>query len=487
MTENVSVRVRFAPSPTGYLHLGGIRTALFTYLFAKKEGGQFIIRIEDTDTKRSLPVYESDILEGFKLLGITWDEGPDIGGPYGPYRQSERKDIYRKYIQKLLKEKRAYWCFCSQEDLEEERKAMLAAGMAPKYSGKCRNLSSSDVEKKKEESQGGVIRLITPSNLSLEFTDLIRGKITVNSNTIGDFIIAKDEESPLFFLANVIDDGLMKISHVIRGEEHISNTPRQIIIQKALGFEDFKYAHLPLILAPDRSKMSKRKMETSFVEYLKEGYLPEAVLNFLVLLGWHPEDDQEIFSLEEMIESFSLKRVQKGGAVFNVDKLDWFNSQYIKNLPLDDLMKRIKKLIPSSWFSQKKVLKKALVVEKDRMKKLSEFKELADFFFEMGEWEAELLRWQGMSFDKVVMNLKNFHSAVEKIDERDFEAVKLEEELMPLAETLGRGESLWPLRVALSGKRNSPGPFEIMSVLGKKETLARIDEAIKKASSFLGV
>lgn len=485
MTENTAPRVRIAPSPTGYLHLGTIRTALFNYLFAKKEKGIFILRIEDTDTERSLPIYEKDIIEGLKTLGISWDEGPDIGGPYGPYRQSERKEIYREYIKKLLDEKKAYWCFCSPQELEEERKAMLAAGIAPKYSGKCRHLTQKEVEEKIKSGQKGVIRIIAPTSTTIEFNDLIRGKITVSSEIIGDFVIAKDEETPLFLLANAIDDSLMKITHVIRGEDHISNTPRQIIIQKALNFEIPKYAHLPLILAPDRSKLSKRKMETSFVEYLKEGYLPEAILNFLVLLGWHPENDQEILSLEEMIKLFNLKRIQKSGAVFNVEKLDWFNAQYIKNLPLETLVERIKNFVPAAWLEKEEILKKAVVVERDRMKKLSEFKELAEFFFEIGEWEVETLRWQGMSLNKVVLNLKNLYDAINKIDEKDFEISKLEKEIMPLAETLGRGESLWPLRVALSGRKSSPGPFEIMWVLGKKETLSRIEAAIKKASELL--
>ncbi|MFA6352731.1 MAG: glutamate--tRNA ligase [Candidatus Paceibacterota bacterium] len=380
MAENDDIRVRIAPSPTGYLHLGTMRTALVNYVFAKKEGGKFIVRMEDTDTSRSLPIYEEDILAGLKMVGIDWDEGPDVGGDFAPYRQSERGEIYKEYIEKLVDNKQAYWCFCSKEDLDEERKAMLASGIFPKYSGKCRSLSEDEIKQNIKDGNNGIIRLAVPSGLNIEFSDIIRGKISTSSDTIDDFVIAKDLQSPLYNLAVVIDDYLMKISHVIRGEDHIPNTPRQILIQRAFGFEEIKYAHLPLVLAPDRSKMSKRKMETSFVEYLKEGYLPQALLNFLILLGWHPEDDKEIMDIDEIISKFSLRRVQKGGAIFNVEKLDWFNSQYIKNIPLNELFKKIKDFIPKEWLEDKEKLKRALAVERDRLVKLSDFKELAQFF-----------------------------------------------------------------------------------------------------------
>lgn len=480
MTDSAPVRVRIAPSPTGDLHLGTVRTALFNYLFAKKEGGAFIVRIEDTDRERSLPIYEGNILDGLKKTGVLWDEGPDIGGPYGPYRQSERENIYKGYLEKLLEEKRAYWCFCSKEDLEEERKAMLSQGMAPRYGGKCRNFSDEERSEKLKEGQSAVIRLSVPLGLEVDFSDMVRGKISVNSDIIGDFVIARNLLSPLYNFAVVIDDELMKISHVIRGEDHISNTPKQILIQRALGFQEPKYAHLPLVLTPDRKKLSKRELETSFEEYIRGGYLPEALVNFLVLLGWHPEDDQELMTLEEVFEKFNLRRVQKGGAVFDLEKLNWFNFQHMKRLSLEELSSRVMEFIPIHWRDQKKLLKKALSVERERMKTLADFKNLAAFFFEIGEYELEMISWKDMPLSKVKDNLEEARKVLAAMSEKDFSKEKLETALLPASEKLGRGELFWPLRVALSGLRNSPGPFEIMEVLGKEKTLERIQLAISR-------
>lgn len=483
MDEQKPIRVRIAPSPTGYLHLGTARAALFNYLYAKKEKGAFIVRIEDTDVERSLPIYEEGILRGLKALNLTWDEGPDTGGPYGPYRQSERTDIYQKYIQKLVEQEKAYRCFCTKDEIEEEKKALLSQGIFPKYSGKCRSLSHDQIKEYEDQNRSSVIRLKVPSNVSIEFQDIIRGSISVNSDTIGDVVIAKNETSPLYNLAVVIDDHEMNISHVIRGEDHISNTPKQILIAHALGIEVPKYAHLPLVLSPDRSKMSKRKMETSFDQYIADGYLPEALVNFLALLGWHPEGDQEILSLDELIKQFSLRRVQKSGAVFNVDRLDWFNAQYIKSLPLEELIERIKKYIPQEWYSYQDTLTRAVEVERERLTLLSQFKEAAAFFFTPIQYDARLLVWQSMSLSDVAANLTAIKSELSQWDESAFvNAVEIENGLMPLATERGRGECLWPLRVALSGLRNSPSPFEIMYVLGKTETLARIDVALAQCS-----
>jgi nondiscriminating glutamyl-tRNA synthetase len=483
MPDTAPIRVRIAPSPTGFLHLGTIRTALFNYLFAKKEKGSFIIRIEDTDVQRSLPVYEESILDGLKKLNITWDEGPDVGGPYGPYRQSERTEIYQRYIKQLLEEKKAYWCFCTKEELEEEKKAMLSQGLFPKYSGTCRHLTPEQVAAKKSSGQSAVVRLVVPSGVTIEFDDMIRGTISVNSDTIGDIVIAKSESAPLYNLAVVVDDELMKISHVIRGEDHISNTPKQILIQNALGFSRPRYAHLPLILSPDRSKLSKRNLETSFDEYLKDGYLPQAIVNFLGLLGWHPDDDQEIMDVEEMTQKFSLRRVQKAGAIFAMDKLDWFNEQYIKALPLETLVATLDPFVPSHWKENPQRLAAAVNIVRERMKKLSEFQELAVLFFEREEYAASLLSWHDADASKTQTFLETARAALAEIPADAFHQKNLEEKIMPLADRLGRGELLWPLRIALSGRKNSPGPFEIMSVLGKDESLGRIDRAIEKCSA----
>jgi len=484
-TEKPPIRVRIAPSPTGHLHLGTVRAALYNYLFAKKEGGSFVIRIEDTDLGRSLSIYENEILDGLRSLGLNWDEGPDIGGPYGPYRQTERGDIYKRYIEKLLAEKKAYYCFCSKEELESQRSAMMANGLTPKYTGTCRHLSDEEISDNLKQNKSSVIRLVVPLGVELSFHDIIRGTISVMSDTIGDMVIARDISTPLYNLANVIDDYEMKISHIIRGEDHITNTSKQLLIQRMLGFNEVLYAHLPLVLTPDRKKLSKRSLETSFVEYLKDGYLPEALLNFLVLLGWSPQDEQELLTIPEMIERFSLKRVQKSGGVFNMEKLDWFNTQYIKKLPITTLVEKLKEFVPEEWAVQTRLMEHAALLERERIKKLSDFKELAHFFFVLEEYEATLLAWQKNPLEISSSHLSHVRELLSTESDIDFTAAHLESVLMPIADKLGRGEVLWPLRVALSGERNSPGPFDILEALGKGESLRRINIAIAKIASEL--
>lgn len=478
------IRTRFAPSPTGYLHIGGARTALFNWLFSKQHKGKFILRIDDTDTERSKQEYEKNIIDGLKWLGLDWDEGPDNGGDYGPYRQSERGEIYKKYLQKLLDENKAYYCFCSKEELEADRQAMLSQGIAPKYSGKCRYLPKEESEKLLAKKGENVIRFKTPE-YEVEFIDLIRGKIKFDSALIGDLIIAKnigDIQLPLFNFAGIVDDCEMKISHVIRGEDHLSNTPKQILIAEALGFEPPKYAHLPLILAPDRSKLSKRHMETSLMDYKKQGYLSEAIINFLALLGWHSvkNPDKEFFLTDELIAEFEIKKIQKAGAIFNIEKLTWLNGKYIKQTDSMHLAEKLKYFIPQNWFENKNILIKAVHAEKERMKKLADFKELADFFFELPDYSVSLLKWKEANIKEIYKNLNLLKEEIEKIPENKYNLKNLETSIMPLAEKYGRGELLWPLRAALSGKEASPGPFEIMEILGKEETLKRIEIALKK-------
>ena len=475
------IRIRFAPSPTGPLHIGSARTTLFNWLFAKQHNGRFILRVDDTDTERSKPEYEQNIIAGLKWLELNWDEGPDIGGSYGPYRQSERLDIYEKYLRRLLDENKAYYCFCSKEELEEERKAMLSQGLSPKYSGKCRNLSKEESGKQIERGDSSVIRFKTPPK-EVEFNDLIRGKIKFDASLIGDIVIAKNLREPLYNFATPIDDFEMKITHIIRGEDHLPNTPKQILIQEAFNFNEIKYAHLPLILAPDRSKLSKRYLETSLNDYRLNGYLPETIVNFLALLGWHPEDDQEILNLQELIQKFNLKKIQKAGAIFNIEKLEWLNAQYIKKTDSVELAEKIKDFIPENWQTKKDLLVKTIEAEKERMKTLADFKELADFFFELPDYEPSILKWQEMENEKIAANLKLLRTEPENIDGMNFNKDNLEKIIMPLTEVWGRGELLWPLRAALSGKRASPGPFEIMEILGEQETLKRLDTAITKLS-----
>lgn len=474
-TVKKPVRVRIAPSPTGQLHIGTARTALYNWLFAQQHKGAFIVRIEDTDKERSKKEYEENILEGLKWLGLDWSEGP--------YRQSERTEHYTKYLKQLLDDHHAYHCFCAKEELEAERTAMLADGRAPKYSGRCRNLAPEEVRARIEKGAPSVLRLKVPA-AKLQFHDMIRGTLEFNMELVGDIVIAKNFETPLYNFAVVIDDEEMKISHVIRGEDHLANTPKQIVMQRALGFTTPHYAHLPLILAPNRSKLSKRDLETSLDDYRADGYLPEAIINFIALLGWHPKEDKEILTREELIHEFDITRIQKAGAVFGIEKLDWINSQYIRKTPDEELQERIKAYIPASWHAHQAILAKALAIEKERMKKLSEFKELAGFMFELPDYDAELLAWpraKPLDKKKVSGHLEVIEEKLSALKE-EFTKSNLERALMPLAEKLGRGEVLWPLRAALSGSEASPGPFEIMEVLGKKETLARLTIAQEKCA-----
>jgi len=371
LIEPGEVRTRIAPSPTGFLHIGTARTALFNYLFAKKNQGSFILRIEDTDLERSDPKFEKDILESLKWLGIEWSEGPDNGGEYGPYRQSERTESYTEYLKKLLKEDKAYYCFCSEEELETQKQYALSQGQSWLYNGKCANLASKEVKKNLADGKPSVIRFRTPIK-KVEFDDLIRGKLEFDSALIGDITIAKNISTPLYNFAVVIDDFEMRVSHVIRGEDHLSNTPKQILIQEAIGFPRPQYAHLPLILGSDRTKLSKRHEAVAIAEYRMAGYLPETIVNFMAFLGWNPgtEGDEdkssssptelpfmeakvkmgtkspspfagtrvrEIYSMPSLIKEFSLERVQKGGAIFNVKRLDFLNGFYIRQKSVEKL------------------------------------------------------------------------------------------------------------------------------------------------------
>ena len=484
MSMNKEIRVRFAPSPTGRFHIGGARVALNNFLFSRHNKGKFILRIEDTDKERSKKEFEQEIYESLRWLGIEWDEGPvsfwgeeKEVGEYGPYRQSERSHIYKKYLKKLLAEKKAYFCYCTKEELEAQKSAMIADGLVPKYTGRCRNLTSPP---KGKEPQ--TIRFIVPET-KIEFKDLIRGKVVFDSSNFGDIVIAKNLESPLYNFAAVVDDYEMKITHIIRGEDHISNTPKQILIQKALGFPEVVYAHLPLILSPDRKKLSKRFAETSLLSYRDEGYLPEALINFLILLGWHPKEEKEIFSLEELIQEFDLKRVQKSGAIFNEEKLNWLNGKYIRSLTSEEILKRVKPFLDKANISaQDDFILKIINIEKERMKTLKDIVNLGKFFFKLEDYDASLLIWKNTSKEKIKEVLEKIYNIFKEIKDSEFNKINVGAKLTEIINlnNYSRGEVFWPLRVALSGQEASPDPLDILDVLGKNETLKRIEIALNK-------
>lgn len=449
----MNVRVRMAPSPTGNLHIGTARTALFNWLYAKKYGGTLVLRIEDTDTERSKPEFETDIVEQLKWLGIMWDEGP--------IRQSDRLHIYEGYLRQLLTNGQAYWCNCTKDDLEAKRKNMMEAGIAPKYDGHCR-------DKKIPEGPNAVIRFIMPERV-FSFTDLVRDKIEFNMALAGDIVIAKSLKSPLYNFAVVIDDHEMAITHVIRGEDGIANTPKQLAIQEALGFKHPHYAHIPLILDADRSKISKRNSATALKEYAEAGYLPEAMINFLALMGWHPTDDRETFSAEELAQAFDITRVQKAGAVFSIDKLNWMNAHYIKKMADRDIAARI------GWEPTEKNIR-IVALLKSRAQTLNDFKTHGEIFFRLPEYETSLLVWKEMKPQEIFASLKRCEDAI---------GIGRTADIPMLAEKYGKGETYWPLRAALSGQKESPSPMDLLPILGREESLKRIEHALGKLSRYV--
>jgi nondiscriminating glutamyl-tRNA synthetase len=333
MAQHDQVRVRFAPSPTGQLHIGNVRTALFNWLFARQKGGTFILRIEDTDLERSEARYETQLIEDLKWLGIDWDEGPDMGGPYPPYRQSDKMDVYRGYAERLIKEQKAYYCFCTAEELEREREQALAQQRQPIYSGKCRNLGPGEAERRRAAGEPAAIRLRIPEH-PIRFHDIVRGDVEFSNEVVSDPIIVRSSGMPVYNYVVVIDDADMKITHVIRGDDHISNTPKQVAVYEALGLPVPEFAHLSTILGPDRERLSKRHGATSVANFREMGVLPEALMNYLALLGWAPSGgDREIFPKDELIKEFSLERVTPSPAVFDTEKLHWLNRHYIKQSP----------------------------------------------------------------------------------------------------------------------------------------------------------
>jgi len=476
------IKVRIAPSPTGRLHIGTARTALFNYLFARKKGGEFLLRIEDLDRSRSSTEYEREIIAGLKWLGLAWDQGP--------IRQTERleKGIYQKYLSRLVKNKLAYPCYCSAKELAEERKRQLARGLPPKYSGKCRGLKKKPKGKGKPVYRLNVRRVAREMELpsKLVFADLIRGEIGAEIGGIGDFILVKRDATPLYHFAVVIDDHEMGISHIIRGEDHITNTFNQLLLYRAFGWKPPKFAHLPLILNPDRSKLSKREKNlVSIADFQKAGYLPEAIINYLALLGWHPQrQGKEVFSLAEAVDNFQLNRVSPSGAIFERKKLDYLNGWYIREKKEKELLKLIEetqsiKIEPA----EKELALKAISLIKERMRKLAQFKELTNYFFQRPNYEAGLLVFRKSTPIRSIQGLKTAYQTLEKADPKIWQKPEQLNRLLAgqvEKSRLTNGDIFWPVRVALSGRDASPSPSELLWALGREESLGRIEQAIKR-------
>jgi nondiscriminating glutamyl-tRNA synthetase len=482
------VRTRYAPSPTGHLHIGGARTALFSYLHAKKNGGDFIVRIEDTDTERNVPGADEKQMAMLKWLGIEWDESVDVGGPYAPYRCMERTDIYNRYIDQLLSEGKAYLSYATPEEIEKEREEQLARGETPKYSGWDRDLTSEERARFEEEGRVPSVRFRVPEGKTIIFDDEIRGTVRFESDGIGDFVIRRPDGRPTYNFAVVVDDALMKITHVIRGEEHLSNTPKQILIYEALGFEVPQFAHIPLILNAEGKKMSKRD-ETiiQFIDQYKElGYLPEAIINFIALLGWSPEGEEEIFSKDELIQVFSLSRVSKAPAIFDTGKLKWMNGQYIKQAPLERItrlaipyLEKAGRVTTPLSPEQEEWVTRLVSLYQEQLEYVAQIVELTDLFFQdevtYGDSAAEVLREE-----HVPAVLGAFLQKVQEADRFEPETIKtMFKEIQK--ETGYKGKRLFmPIRVAVTGQDHGPDLRETLALIGKESVVNRLRSVIDK-------
>jgi len=486
-----SIRVRYAPSPTGSPHVGNIRTALFNWLFARHHQGRFIVRIEDTDVARKVEGAVKEILNSLRWLGLDWDEGPEVGGKYGPYFQSERLSLYQDAARRLIAQGNAYHCYCSPERLEEMRKEQARRKQPPGYDRLCRNLSAEERRKKESEGIIPVVRFKTPLEGQTGFTDLIRSDVVFDNSTIDDFVLLKSDGYPTYHLANVVDDHLMEISHVLRAEEWLSSTPRHLMLYQAFGFEPPQYAHLPMILGTDRSKLSKRHGAVSITEYYEKGYLADAMVNFLALLGWSLDDKTEIVSRQELIDNFSLERVSKTAAIFNLEKLDWMNGVYIRRLTADEFFELVQpflmtdKAAGEALISDEKYVRDILPLVQERARTLSEVVELTQFFFvDELEYDANLLLGKNMTPQTAIKALEASQQRLRQLD--TFDALSLESVLRPLAAELGlkTGELFGALRTATTGRIAAPPLFQTMLVLGRQRCFTRIEAALKKLSSL---
>lgn len=478
-----NVRTRFAPSPTGYLHLGGLRTALYTWLLARKYGGRFILRIEDTDQEREVPGAVEMIYKSMRLAGLDYDEGPDVGGEYGPYIQSQRKDTYLPYAMKLVESGHAYPCFCTKEELDARREDASKKGETWKYDKKCCHIPKDEALKRMASGEAFVIRQNIPQDGSAGFDDVLYGHVEVPCDTLDDNVLIKADGLPTYNFANVIDDHLMGITHVTRGTEYLSSAPKYNLLYRALGWEPPTYIHLPVVMKDATRKLSKRYGDPSFEDLLAIGYLRDAVINFIALLGWSPGDDREFFTLDELVKSFDEKNLNKSPAIFNMDKLTWFNAEYIRRLPAEEYLK-----LAAPWFD------KALAGRKIDYKRLAElmqgrtevFNRVPDmvaFLAEMPDYETELYTHKKMkTTPESSLEALNFIlpvlEGIESWREND-----IHDALMAAIADGGRknGSVLWPLRIAISGLASTPGgAVEIAYLLGKTETLARVQKAIEK-------
>jgi glutamyl-tRNA synthetase len=498
MTMDPTIRVRIAPSPTGPLHIGTARTALFNYLFARRHGGTFILRLEDTDVARSSIAYEKDILDGLHWLGLTWDEGPDVAGgadigTFGPYRQMQRLNRYATATAHLLAKDLAYPCYCTPEELDTDRRAQEAAHRPPRYVGRCANLTADERAAREADGRRPVTRFrVAPGRVEID--DLVRGRVEIDTaNLGGDFVIVRADGTPLYHFTVVVDDAEMRVSHVIRGEDHLSNTPKHLLLFRALGHAEPKFAHLPLILNPDRSKMSKRKSQTAISDYIAQGFVREALVNYLALLGWSTGTEEEVLSLDELAGRFDLDHVQKGGAVFDRERLEWLNGQWIRRLSADELIDRLRPFLAAERDAGRidrmpsdDEIRSLLPMVQERLPTLGAIGDLAGFL-----WVEQLVvdpavlvpkRWDRPT---TIAGLTAARDEIAAVAPVAFEADELEPPLRALAEARGwkAGDLFMAIRVAVTGRTATPPLFDTLVALGRERALERLDAAIANLAS----
>ncbi|WP_449538457.1 glutamate--tRNA ligase [Ferdinandcohnia sp. Marseille-Q9671] len=477
-----NVRVRYAPSPTGHLHIGNARTALFNYLFARNQNGKFIIRIEDTDKKRNIEGGEESQLKYLKWLGIDWDESTDVGGEYGPYRQSERNDLYQKYYSELLEKELAYKCYCTEEEIEKEREEQLERGETPQYSGKCRHLTKEQQSAFEEEGRQPSIRFMVPEGKVYTFQDMVKGEISFESEGMGDFVIVKKDGTPTYNFAVAIDDHLMEISHVLRGEDHISNTPKQMMVYEAFNWDIPTFGHMTLIVNETRKKLSKRDESIiQFIEQYEElGYLPEALFNFITLLGWSPGGEEELHTKEEFIEIFDPARLSKSPAVFDTQKLTWMNNQYMKNIDVDRLVElslphlvKAGKISEQLDESQKQWARDLIALHQEKMSFGAEIVELTELFFK-DELELEQEAKEVLAGEQVPEVLEAFLQEINGLEA--FSAEEIKASIKSVQKSTGqKGKNLFmPIRAAATGQLHGPDLPQAIHLLGKDKIISRV-------------
>lgn len=505
------MRTRFAPSPTGYLHVGGLRTALYSYLLAKQNNGQFLLRIEDTDQSRLVGekglkgVAVRNIVQSLYWASVIPDEGVMFtmspkedknldnvlivsSGDKGPYIQSERLEIYQEHVEKLINQGKAYYCFCTSERLDEVRAQCLKDKKQPGYDGHCREIDLQTAKARVVAGEKYTVRLKMPKTGETVFNDLIRGEVRIKNEIVDDQVLLKSDGFPTYHLAVVVDDHFMEITHVVRGEEWISSTPKHLVLYEYFGWKPPQFAHLPLLLNSDHSKLSKRQGDVAVGDYAKKGYLPEALINFVAFLGWNPGTEQELFTLEELIKEFSLDKVGSSGSIFNLEKLDWYNREYLKKLSGQKLVEVCLPWVKNEdWIKPEQYKNKdanwwaqVFDLEKERITTLAEIPEAIKFVFELPNYEPEILAWKKSDLASARKILAELKPVLANISEDNWSKAEIEKTVMDFIATnqYGNGDVLWPLRVCLSGQKNSPPPFDIAAVLSKEDLLKRIDKAV---------